>query len=212
MKEKKAKTNKKIKLQGINEGVLFSTLPAKRRLIFRWCESIIIVLFLLTFWLLLAKDVNLTIILVVSLFLLAFVGLGLAMSLLLRKNTIFIFAENSIIVRSGITEIIESRLAYNDIVLYKKIIGLPDILTKRETATFKLYKIEEKKNGKKVFVQDQVCSMYGVKKHREISNLFNSKNIAEQKSRKDKTVIKKRLREEWKLLKAERKNKIKEKK
>lgn len=211
-KNKSSISKKALDLIPIKEGILFSTLPAKRRLIFRWCEATIIVAILLTVWLLMTKEVTGALIGVAVISLALFAGVGVTVSLVLRKNTIFVFTDGSIVVRSGVTEILDSRLPYSEIAIFKKVVGLPDILTKRETATFKMYKIKTKNNGKKVLVQDQVCSLYGVKKHREISKLLEEKNVPVQKKLADKRAIKKRLALEWKQLKAERKAKEQEQK
>lgn len=184
------------------ESVLIATLPAKRRLIFRWCEAIVLVCALLVVWLLMAQDLSGALIGVVCVFLALFAAAGIIISLLLRKNTVYVFTPSSLIVHSGVVQILKNRLAYSEIALCKKVVGLPDILTKRETATFKIYKIQTKKNGRRVLVQDRVCSMYGVKKHREISKLFEENDVPFQKSAAQKRALKKQLAAEWKIKKA----------
>ena len=54
----KGKQKRKKTLEKVKQTILLTTLPAKRRLIFRWCESVVIVAILLTFWLLIAQEVT----------------------------------------------------------------------------------------------------------------------------------------------------------
>lgn len=201
----KVKQKRKKTLEKVKQTILLTTLPAKRRLIFRWCESVVIVAILLTFWLLLAKEVTGAMIGVVCVFFAIFLIVGLLVSLLLRRNTTYNMTDTEIIVFSGVFEILERRLLYKDIVIYKKVVGLPDLITKNETATFKFYKIIKKKNGRKVLVQDQVCSMWGVKKHNEISKILVEKNVLKQSNQKQIRQIKKELSAEWREIKKEKK-------
>ncbi len=201
----KGKQKRKKTLEKVKQTILLTTLPAKRRLIFRWCESVVIVAILLTFWLLLAKEVTGAMIGVVCVFFAIFLIVGLLVSLLLRRNTTYNMTDTEIIVFSGVFEILERRLLYKDIVIYKKVVGLPDLITKNETATFKFYKIIKKKNGRKVLVQDQVCSMWGVKKHNEISKILLEKNVLKQDNQKQIRQIKKELSAEWREIKKEKK-------
>lgn len=201
----KGKQKREKKIEKVKQTVLLTTLPAKRRLIFRWCESVVIVAILLTFWLLLAQEVTGAMIGVVCVFFAIFLIVGLLVSLLLRRNTTYNMTDTEIIVFSGVFEILERRLLYKDIVIYKKVIGLPDLITKNETATFKFYKIIKKKNGRKVLVLDQVCSMWGVKKHNEISKILVEKNVLKQSNQKQIRQIKKELSAEWREIKKEKK-------
>ena len=201
----KGKQKRKKTLEKVKQTILLTTLPAKRRLIFRWCESVVIVAILLTFWLLIAQEVTGAMIGVVCVFFAIFLIVGLLVSLLLRRNTIYNMTDTEIIVFSGVFEILERRLLYKDIVIYKKVVGLPDLITKNETATFKFYKIIKKKNGRKVLVQDQVCSMWGVKKHNEISKILVEKNVLKQSNQKQIRQIKKELSAEWREIKKEKK-------
>lgn len=201
----KERQKRKKTLEKVKQTILLTTLPAKRRLIFRWCESVVIVAILLTFWLLLAKEVTGAMIGVVCVFFAIFLIVGLLVSLLLRRNTTYNMTDTEIIVFSGVFEILERRLLYKDIVIYKKVVGLPDLITKNETATFKFYKIIKKKNGRKVLVQDQVCSMWGVKKHNEISKILVEKNVLKQSNQKQIRQIKKELSAEWREIKKEKK-------
>ena len=201
----KVKQKRKKTLEKVKQTILLTTLPAKRRLIFRWCESVVIVAILLTFWLLLAKEVTGAMIGVVCVFFAIFLIVGLLVSLLLRRNTTYNMTDTEIIVFSGVFEILERRLLYKDIVIYKKVVGLPDLITKNETATFKFYKIIKKKNGRKVLVLDQVCSMWGVKKHNEISKILVEKNVLKQSNQKQIRQIKKELSAEWREIKKEKK-------
>lgn len=201
----KERQKRKKTLEKVKQTILLTTLPAKRRLIFRWCESVVIVAILLTFWLLLAKEVTGAMIGVVCVFFAIFLIVGLLVSLLLRRNTTYNMTDTEIIVFSGVFEILERRLLYKDIVIYKKVVGLPDLITKNETATFKFYKIIKKRNGRKVLVQDQVCSMWGVKKHNEISKILVEKNVLKQDNQKQIRQIKKELSAEWREIKKEKK-------
>ena len=201
----KGKQKRKKTLEKVKQTVLLTTLPAKRRLIFRWCESVVIISILLTFWLLLAKEVTGAMIGVVCVFFAIFLIVGLLVSLFLRRNTTYNMTDTEIIVFSGVFEILERRLLYKDIVIYKKVVGLPDLITKNETATFKFYKIIKKKNGRKVLVLDQVCSMWGVKKHNEISKILVEKNVLKQSNQKQIRQIKKELSAEWREIKKEKK-------
>ena len=201
----KGKQKRKKTLEKVKQTILLTTLPAKRRLIFRWCESVVIVAILLTFWLLIAQEVTGAMIGVVCVFFAIFLIVGLLVSLLLRRNTTYNMTDTEIIVFSGVFEILERRLLYKDIVIYKKVVGLPDLITKNETATFKFYKIIKKKNGRKVLVQDQVCSMWGVKKHNEISKILVEKNVLKQSNQKQIRQIKKELSAEWREIKKEKK-------
>lgn len=201
----KERQKRKKTLEKVKQTILLTTLPAKRRLIFRWCESVVIVAILLTFWLLLAKEVTGAMIGVVCVFFAIFLIVGLLVSLLLRRNTTYNMTDTEIIVFSGVFEILERRLLYKDIVIYKKVVGLPDLITKNETATFKFYKIIKKRNGRRVLVQDQVCSMWGVKKHNEISKILLEKNVLKQDNQKQIRQIKKELSAEWCEIKKEKK-------
>ena len=178
------------------EKILFTTQLAKRRLIFRWIESAFLVLVLLTIWLVLTKKPSIAVVCVVLVFFVLFFCVGIGLSLLLRKNTRYAFTKTELLVRSGVFEIIETRIAYKDIVCYKKHIRIPDALTKKQTATFKIYKVVKSKRGKKRLVQDMVCSMHGVKMQKEIEQIFQENKIAKASIR-EIANIKRKLREEW---------------
>lgn len=188
---------------------LLTTVPSKRRLIFRWVETAIVVAALFALWVVFTPNMSWKLAGVVLVFLGVFAAAGITLSLIVRRNTSYTFTQTAIVVRAGVTEIITKQLPYGQITFYKKTTTIPDLLANRQTATFRFYKIQTKKNGKRVLVSEMVCSMWGVKKHEQISEILDSKNVPKLQNHKQLTALKKQLKMEWKQIKQKNKTKNK---
>lgn len=187
----------KSKTQSQNK-IILSAKPAKTRLFFMWAELVIIVAVLLTFWCLLETNFSRLLIAIVVIFLSLFALVGAFLTFLYIKHNEFYFTKNELISKSGISEVFENKIKYSDIVFYKKYTAIPDLLTKKQTANFVIYKITTKSNGKKELTKDRICSMYGINNHQQISEIFEQNNVKKLSSHKQKTQIKKELEQEWK--------------
>lgn len=185
--------------------IILETQPTKARLLFMWAEIIIIEAILLTFWCLLETNFNKLLVAIVVIFLSLFAIIAALLTLLYIKHNRFYFTQQELVAKAGISEVFQNRIKYKDIVFYKKYTTLPDLLAKKGTASFLIYKIYTKKNGRKKLVKDAICSMHGVRHHQQISEIFEQKNVTKLQSYKQKSQLKKELKQEWKQIKQNQK-------
>ena len=186
-------------------GVILTAQPAKTRLFFMWAELVIIVAGLLIFWCLLETNFSKLLVAIVVVFLSVFTIIGALLTFLYIKHNVFYFTKKEIIAKAGISEVFENKINYKDIALYKKYTALPDLLTKKATANFIIYKIVDKKNGKRQLKEDRICSMHGIKNHLQISEILDQNNVQKLEHHKQISQIKKELKSQWKKIKTSQK-------